>query len=107
MPAPTQVWPLSLFDLFVLLLASYRLTHVLVFDKIAEPIRAWFPGHGGLAYLVRCYWCAGVWISALLVGLLAIVPAVGRWLVLILAVAGGQAVLETFLQGWVKQADDS
>lgn len=92
-------------DLLILVLASYRLTHLLVFDKIAEPIRNRIPGHGYLAYLVRCYWCAGVWISAILVALVALAPPVGRWTVLIFAVAGGQAALETVLHQWAKRED--
>lgn len=92
-------------DLLILVLASYRLTHVLVFDKIAEPVRNRIPGHGYLAYLVRCYWCAGVWISAMLIGLVAITPTVGRWTVLIFAVAGGQAALETAVRLWSKEPD--
>ncbi|MFZ5824531.1 MAG: DUF1360 domain-containing protein [Bacillota bacterium] len=100
-PSSSDLHP---FDLLLLLLASFRLTHILVFDKIAEPIRERFPGHGAIAYLVRCYWCAGVWISAGLVALRVLVPAAGRWVVLIFAVAGGQAALETFLQGWTRRA---
>lgn len=88
------------FDMALLVLASYRLTHVLVFDKIAEPIRDCFPGKGWLAYLVRCYWCAGVWVSLALVAVRFLWPRGGRWVVLVFAVAGGQAGLETLMRGW-------
>ena len=88
----------SALETILLMLASYRFTHVLVFDRIAAPIRDRFPGDGWLAYLVRCYWCAGVWLSAIMVMLYALWPAGGRWVVLVFAVAGGQAALETILR---------
>lgn len=98
MPSSLRNLGLGPFDLLLLLLASYRLTHALVFDKIAEPIRSRFPGKGYLAYLVRCYWCAGVWISAVLIALRVLTPGIGQWVVLIFAVAGGQAAIETMLR---------
>lgn len=94
-------------DLLLLFLASYRLTHLLVFDKIAEPIRERFPGHGHVAYMIRCYWCVGVWVSGGLIGLYALAPSVGRWVILIFAVAGAQAALETLLRGWQKRTDSA
>ena len=52
-------------DLALLILASYGLTHLLVFDRITAPVRnalkRW-PGQ-----FVSCFWCCGVWISAGLV----------------------------------------
>ena len=105
-------------ELVVLILASFRLTHLLVFDTIAEPLRRWVsaapaqgtgaaygypPGrtrHGPirafLATLVQCYWCAGVWVSAgLLLSYLSWPSPVMKGLLLILAIAGGQALLES------------
>lgn len=85
-------------ELTLLVLASYRLTHVIVFDNIAQPLRRLVPVEGKLAYLIHCYWCAGVWVSALLLGAGAFWPGPARWIVLLFAVAGGQAGIETLLR---------
>jgi len=50
-------------------LAAYRLTRLLVDDTIADVPRAHVleaarvAGWEGLAELLRCYWCAGMWVS--------------------------------------------
>lgn len=53
-----------------LVLASARLTRVLVFDEIATPLRNWvfnrWPAPSKPAKLFSCYWCAGFWASAAL-----------------------------------------
>jgi hypothetical protein len=85
-------------DLALLVLASFRLTHLVVFDKIAEPIRTLVPPGRRLSYLLHCYWCAGVWLSAGLIALLCWWPGPGHWVMIILAVAGGQSALETILR---------
>lgn len=112
----------------MLVLASYRLTHLLVFDSIAEPLRRWVaavPGRGAgtpgpagraphghpsgprpvgpvrafFSTLLGCHWCAGVWTSAGLVLLCLAWPSpVVKALLLVLAVAGGQALLESATQ---------
>lgn len=82
----------------LLALASYRLTHLLVFDSITEPIRQWFEERGWLGDLIGCYWCCGVWVSGALVGLLMLWPVPARVIILILAVAGGQSLIETLVQ---------
>lgn len=82
-------------DLALLILASYRLTHLVVFDRITAPVRnalkRW------LGPLVSCFWCGGVWISAGLVAGFAYWPVLFWPLVLIFAVAGGQSFLESIL----------
>ncbi len=85
-------------DLLILALAAFRLTHLIVFDKIMEPLRRPFVGRRFFGTLVTCYWCAGVWVAGILVGGMALWPAVVRWVVIILAVAGAQALIEWWLQ---------
>jgi hypothetical protein len=99
------------FNLLVLALASFRLAHLLVFDRITDFIRDPFlkkelvtDEHGAakiekkpankLGYLLTCYWCTGIWTSAALVGLRAFSPRIGRPVVLVLAVAGAQSLME-------------
>jgi hypothetical protein len=68
--------------LFVLLaLACYRVTRLVVLDKIAEPVterirwwfeRRWYAKHEGgsethfnskIAFMLSCPWCIGFWVS--------------------------------------------
>lgn len=98
----------------MLVLANYRLTHLIVFDKITEWMRKPFLRYitvrddqgeivekkeptSMFGYLVNCYWCAGIW-SAFLIGTLFILfPVITVPIVFILALAGGQSILETFV----------
>lgn len=97
----------------MIILASYRFTHLIVFDKITEFIRKPFlktttiteNGHektkklpdSKLGYLLNCYWCAGVW-SAIIFGLGYILyPMIFIPAIFIFAIAGGQTIIETFV----------
>jgi hypothetical protein len=60
-------------------LAVYRLTRLVVDDKIAEPIRDRIveaAPEGWLANLVTCPWCVSVWAGFAWAGLTAAAPAV-------------------------------
>ena len=97
----------------MIILASYRFTHLIVFDKITEFIRKPFlkrktiSDHGHektkkvpdskLGYLLNCYWCAGVW-SAIIFGLgYLLYPTIFIPAIFIFAIAGGQTIIETFV----------
>jgi len=86
------------FDLVLLILASFRLTHLIVFDDIAEPVRKLLDRWRFTAVMIACYWCAGIWASAGLVLLYLLWPTPARVLLLVLAVAGGQALVERVVQ---------
>lgn len=53
----------------VVTLAVARATRVIVFDEIAQPLRAWilrrWPLPSKPGKLVTCYWCAAVWVALL------------------------------------------
>jgi hypothetical protein len=83
-------------DLLVLTLASYRLTHLVVFDSVLGFLRKWAEGKPVIGAVVSCYWCCGIWMSALLLGGFMAWPVHARPLLWILAIAGGQALLENF-----------
>lgn len=107
-------------NLFLLALASFRLTRLLVFDKITEFIRAPFfdeveeengngevevyylPKKSGVkkffGELLSCYWCTGIWTSAGIVLLYQFIPDIMVLLILILAVAGLGSIIETIVQ---------
>ncbi|MCC2928974.1 DUF1360 domain-containing protein [Bacillus mojavensis] len=113
---------LSWLTFFMLILASYRLTHLIVFDKITEFIRKPFMkkkrtvdanGHvneknvpaSNIGYMLNCYWCAGVW-CAILIGLgYLFLPDIAVPVIFILSIAGAQAILESAVGVGVKLVD--
>lgn len=107
---------ISWIDLIILVLASFRLTHLIVFDEITSFLRRPFftasyetdeagqlvrtiQLRGGgirrwIGSLLSCHWCVGIWVAAAIVALYAYVPAAYPVL-LLLAIAGAAAVIET------------
>jgi hypothetical protein len=107
---------LTWIDFIVLILASYRLTHLIVFDDITSYFRNLFftavyePDANGqimrriefkgtgirywIGMLLSCYWCVGVWSSLAIILLYYLVP-ISYPLLLLLAIAGGAAIIET------------
>lgn len=84
--------------LVLLVAASFRLTHLIVFDSIMEPVRGLLERVPFVGEVVTCYWCSGVWVSAALVGAHLLWPAFTFPVLVIFAVAGGQALLETLIR---------
>lgn len=105
----------------MLILASYRLTHLIVFDKITEFIRRPFvkkvkvETENGtkskevptsmFGYLLKCYWCAGIWSAIFLGGAYLLFPKMAFILILILSIAGGQSIIETFVGVNIKKVE--
>lgn len=105
----------------MLILASYRLTHLIVFDKITEFIRKPFvkkitvETEDGpkskevpkslFGYLLKCYWCAGVWSAIFLGTCYLLIPKITFVFILIFSIAGGQSILETFVGVNIKKVD--
>lgn len=109
---------ISWIDMAILVLASFRLTHLIVFDEITsflrEPffhisyeadasgqvVRSFhFKGTGirrWIGELLSCYWCVGIWVAAVIVVLYLYVPAAYP-ILLLLAIAGAAAVIESRL----------
>lgn len=99
-------------DLLILALASFRLTHLLVFDRITGPIRRFVLGPAHQARPVQdgegkppawtdlftCYWCCGVWVSAVVALGWIYLPQLSRVPLMIFAVAGAQAAIEASLR---------
>ncbi|QNF28454.1 DUF1360 domain-containing protein [Metabacillus elymi] len=106
-------------QLIIFAFASFRLTRLLVFDKITEFIRRPFhkeieeigddgavevfiemKGSGLRAWigeLLSCYWCTGVWCSSFLYGIWIFWPQGGEPLLVILAIAGVAGLIETLV----------
>ncbi|HDX9589450.1 TPA: DUF1360 domain-containing protein [Bacillus pseudomycoides] len=110
---------------FIFSFAVFRLTRLLVFDKITSFIRAPFieeiqitEEDGSvstymkikeaglrkfLGELLSCYWCTGIWVSALLLLCYEWIPKVAEPIILLLAVAGAAAIIETIVIRWLNE----
>ncbi len=97
---------LGFFDLTVLGLATFRLIHLLTYDKIFESVRAAFMDREGarlktaergwrrlVCEFMQCIWCTGMW-SGLIVVTVYFVGVWGRFAGLVLAVAGLGSLLQ-------------
>jgi hypothetical protein len=84
---------LSIFDLLLICIATYRMTRLMVYDRIFKLVRdiiRSFEGTGlgdSLEAIVTCPWCAGVWISLFNVAIFFLVPF-GELFIYVMAVAG-------------------
>ncbi len=107
-------------ELFLLILASFRLTRLIVFDQITEFIRGIFleevkeqnkdgqievyivPKSGKIrrffGELISCYWCTGVWVAIFLTILYYFFPSICEPFVLVFAIAGAASLIEAVLQ---------
>lgn len=101
---PTAVPP---FDVLLMAFAAFRITRLLVYDKIAQWIRDMFAGAAEgtfsdtVADLLACPWCIGFW-GALVVAV-AYFSAPWAWFVIFfLALAGMGSLLQVFANaiGW-------
>ena len=116
---------ITFINFLILSLSSFRLTRLLVFDKITEFIRSPFfdeiseenedgeievfylPKKTGvkkfMGELLSCYWCTGIWAAALIVALYYISPDYSTPIILILAIAGLASILEFFVQYFIEK----
>jgi Protein of unknown function (DUF1360) len=108
----------SLEAIIIISLASFRLTRLMVFDKITEIIRSPFFDEvieddevflivkpkgirKWIGELLSCYWCTGIWVSAFLVAGQTFFSVFFTPLTLILAIAGIASVIETIVSKWL------
>ena len=114
---------IDLFMFLLLGLSSFRLTRLLVFDRITAFMRDPFLDEmeeideygqkeiylipkegrvkGFIGELLSCYWCTGVWSSIVLCSFYMLYPTLAFPILLILAVAGLAAIIETIIQIWL------
>jgi hypothetical protein len=110
------MFEMNWFDFVIVILAAFRITHLIVFDEIASIIRRPFisitecvdqdgnkdvvieaKGEGVrhfIGSLLSCYWCTGFWVSVATVLVYFFIPILYPVLV-IFAVAGAAAVIES------------
>ncbi|MEQ2525760.1 DUF1360 domain-containing protein [Robertmurraya yapensis] len=111
---------ISWMEIVIISLASFRLTRLIVFDKITEFLRApffeeeievnldgqeevYFVPKKGLftnfmGELLSCYWCTGIWSTLAICIFYFYWPAYATPILIILAVAGIAAIIETVVQ---------
>lgn len=116
---------ITLINLIILSLASFRLTRLIVFDKVTEFIREPFfdevqeensegqmeiyylPKQGRIkgffGELLSCYWCTGIWCATVIVVFYYLFPGCAAPICLILAVSGIASILETIVQYYVEK----
>lgn len=117
---PTEI---SVFDAVLIILAVFRLTRLMVYDKIMTFVRDMFvkkeekEGEGGAIYVVRrkfdkgfrksisdlldCPWCISVWLS-LIVPFFYFVSPIAWFPIFVLAVSGFATLLQILINliGW-------
>ena len=84
---------LTMKEAVLVILASYRMTRILVFEKILKHFRDALKRRenlyviGTIHSMVTCPWCAGVWVTLVILVFYFLVPY-GALLVYVLALAG-------------------
>jgi len=91
------------FDAIMMAFATFRITRLLVYDKIARWFRDLFPqnGWGPLATindLLQCPWCIGIW-AALIVVFCYFVFDWAWFVIFFLALAGAGSLLQVIANG--------
>lgn len=80
-------------EALVIILATYRMTRILVFEKIFKYLRDVLKRREGLyvvgtlSSIITCPWCAGVWVTLVIISFYYLIPF-GTLLVYVLAFAG-------------------
>lgn len=80
-------------DIALMAVATYRLTRILVFDKIFKLFRDFLKSRERLSlfYVIReiitCPWCAGVWVALIIVALYFMVPF-GDIFIILMTISG-------------------
>jgi hypothetical protein len=89
---------ITLKEALIVILASYRMTRILVFEKIFKYFRDVLKKReslyviGTLSSIITCPWCAGVWVTLTIVLFYYLVPY-GSLLVIVLALAGVASIV--------------
>ena len=92
----------SILNLCIWAIATYRLTRILVFDKIFKFFRDFIRSRSRLYLffvireIITCPWCAGVWVAMVIVVLHYFVPY-GRLFIYLLAISGVASFFVVFV----------
>ncbi len=89
----TEIRDVTTKDLIIVILATYRLTRLVVFEKIFKFVRDLIKNNNRYAlfntlqFIVTCPWCTGVWMALVVFVFFYLIPY-GDLLVYALAIAG-------------------
>lgn len=98
---------ISTFNFILLVLATFRLTRLFVYDNITAFIRGWFYGQpkttflGTLGTLINCPWCMGMWFAFFVSYFFFLTPY--AWFFILALAVGGLATAVQIgcnLLGW-------
>lgn len=93
------------FDALLIAFATFRITRLMVYDKIMRWFRDLFVGGKGplrtINDLLQCPWCIGIWAALIIVFVYAVFPW-GWFVMFFLAMAGAGSLLQVVanLVGW-------
>lgn len=97
-----KIEDVRLLDLSMMALATYRLTRILVFDKIFKLLRDFIRSRSRLYLffvireIITCPWCAGVWVALVIVVLFFFVPY-GKLFIYLMAISGVASFFVVFI----------
>ena len=93
---------ITLVNLLILILAAFRLTHLITTDAIADGFRTsvWkkFPPATKIGYLITCNWCTGFWVSIFLVIFYLILPLATLVVSLVLAISASIGLISAWIE---------
>lgn len=104
---PTSV---SVWDAFLMTLATFRLTRLVVYDSITSWVRVFFEDgqpytfSGTVKTLINCPWCTGLWFAAVVAAAYFVAPF--TWFfIFILALGGAASTLQIAANalGWTAE----
>ena len=97
-----KIEDVRILDLSMMMLATYRLTRILVFDKIFKLFRDFIRSRSRLYMfhvireIITCPWCAGVWVGLVIITLFYFVPY-GKLFIYLLAISGVASFFVVFI----------
>ncbi|MDD5083396.1 MAG: DUF1360 domain-containing protein [Candidatus Moranbacteria bacterium] len=92
---PTRI---PMLDMSILILATYRIIRLFVYDSITQFIREWLTRGNALmrslGHITSCPWCAGIWFGF---GVMVFYTTLPEYFILLilLSVAGAASFLQT------------
>ena len=102
---------ISLVSFIFLTLASFRLTHLIMYDEITEKIRqllveeieydgeVYYSPKNFIGGIILCYWCCSIWTSIILLILFFYGGVIGYFIIMVLALSAVASIIEMIIQG--------
>ncbi|MFQ5541000.1 MAG: DUF1360 domain-containing protein [Candidatus Paceibacteria bacterium] len=95
----------SMWDAFLMMLATFRLTRLIVYDSITRWFRDFFEDGkpytflGTLKTLINCPWCMGLWFAVVVAGAYFYAPFL--WFFIFVLALSGAATFVQLGANWV------